>query len=132
MPNKSEYLQQNNDRNIQQVINESIKNKYEDEKIYYLFSILDYPIGNNEFRIELHIFKMKQKYNKFHDYIKYCDDGKFKILYFSDNKDTFLVLNNKFLEKLILYTEDNARENYKISQNVADFYKDYERCLSPK
>lgn len=48
MPNKSEYLQQNNARNIQQVINESIKNKYEDEKINYLFSILDYPIGNNE------------------------------------------------------------------------------------
>ena len=35
--------------------------------------------------------------------------------------ETFLVLNNEVLEKFILYTDDTAKENYKMSQQIENF-----------
>ena len=57
MPHNKENEQHNYNK-TQQIINEGIKTKHEDEKINYIFSILNYPIGNDEILIDLHVFKL--------------------------------------------------------------------------
>ena len=38
---------------------------------------------------------MRQDHNKFHEYMKYGENGKFKILDFSWDNETYLILNNE-------------------------------------
>lgn len=87
----------------------------DDEKLVYLFSLKNYEFAkkyeNKILQIDVHVYKMKDKYDEYSYYMQYCKRG-FILIEFSD--EIYLILGNEVLKNLILYVPNSTEEKNKL------------------
>jgi hypothetical protein len=100
------------------IINTDIKNKYEDKKIKYCFTINNYKLkfSYDKIYLNLHVFKMRPKFKKYDDYMSY--ENLFYIVPFSDDDEIYIILKNDVIKNLILYCSDTAEETFLLGKNI--------------